>query len=358
MKKIHLSAAIVAAIAIIYSCRKNESAAPKSGASVSLDLPATPYPYFGSGGSGLDSLNRVATLGRVLFYDSHLSVNNAISCGSCHKQAFGFADNVAFSVGFEGALTKRNSPGLNSLANSSTLFWDGREDNIMNLALRPITNHVEMGIEDSNTLVQKLAALPYYAKLFKDAYGDMAVTTTRISGALGIFLVSITADNSRFDQFSRGDSMVLTAQEMAGKTLFDGKYNCAHCHTSGNGYMGNSTFKDIGLDATYTDIGRGAITGNTADKGTFKVPNLKNVGVSAPYMHDGRYNTLSDVIDHYSTGIHNSPNLDIVLTDSAGHARAMNISADDKAALIAFLNTLTDYQMITDQKFSNPFKVN
>jgi cytochrome c peroxidase len=354
-KKISIVCAIVLLVAAVYSCKKNTDN-PSGSGSVSLDLPATPFQYYTFGKA--DSINKVATLGRVLFYDSHLSVNNAISCGSCHKQALGFADNAAFSTGFEGKLTKRNSPGFNSLSLAGSLFWDGRENNIMNLSIRPITNHVEMGIDDPNTLPAKLSSLPYYSNLFKDAFGDKNITSDRISGAIGVFLRSISALNSRFDYYQNGDSSALTALELEGKTLFDTKYNCGRCHTGGGGYYGTGTFKDIGLDNNYTDPGRGTVTGRSTDNGTFRIPNLKNVALTAPYMHDGRYKTLGDVIDHYSKDIRSSPNLDIVLTDSAGHARMMNISDHEKEALIAFLNTLTDYQLITDQKFSNPFKVN
>ncbi len=313
-------------------------------------------------------MNKVATLGRVLFYDTHLSINNAVACGSCHKQALAFADNVPFSTGFEGRLTKRNSIAITDVGQSSAFFWDGRETNIQNLALRPLTNHVEMGIADGDALTQKLAALPYYSELFIAAYGDNQVTTARISAAIATFMQAITSDNTRLDDFMNGNTTVLTAQEIQGKFLFDTKYNCGSCHNNGNiivmggngGYNGGggTNFLDIGLDNSYTDLGRGVISGVATDNGTFKVPNLRNVALTAPYMHDGRYKTLSEVLDHYSHNIMSSPNLDTRLTDGTGHPMQKNITDDDKAAIIAFLGTLTDYHTITDPKFSNPFKVN
>lgn len=364
MKKSIAILTIVLLVAVVYSCKKN---ATVTGGVVYLDLPATPYSYFNGLGTA-NAENSKATLGRVLFYDTHLSANNAIACASCHKQAYGFADNVAFSTGFQGRLTKRNSIAITDAGQARAFFWDGRETNIMNLALRPLTNHVEMGIEDGNALAQKLAALPYYSKLFIDAYGDAQVTADRISAAIGTFMQAITSDNTRLDDFTNGNTAALTAQEMQGKFLFDTKYNCGSCHNNGNiivmfgggGYNGGggTSFLDIGLDNSYTDLGHGVITGMGIDNGTFKVPNLRNVALTAPYMHDGRYKTLGEVIDHYSHNIMSSPNLDPKLTDGAGHPMQKNITDEDKAAIIAFLGTLTDYHTITDPKFSNPFKVN
>ena len=373
MKKNIAIFSIVAMMVVVYSCRKNTAATAVS--SVTID--ATPYSYFTTTTTFVlvDSLNKVASLGRVLFYDGHLSVNNAIACASCHKQANAFADNTAFSTGFEGVKTRRNSIAINMVSNpfggmtvTGNFFWDGREDNLNNLALRPISNHVEMGIDNADILPKKLAALPYYNKLFIAAFHDDNITMDRISSAISVFMQSITSSgSSRFDQFSNGNAAALTEQEKYGKTLFDTKYPCGSCHNSdsgrgGGGYTGGggiiASFKDIGLDANYTDNGRGVITGQATDNGTFKVPNLRNVALTAPYMHDGRYKTLGDVIDHYSHNIQGSSNLDFRLKDSGGHSMTMNITAPEKEAIIAFLNTLTDYHLVTDPKFSNPFKVN
>jgi len=369
MKKTIAILSIVLLIAVVHSCKKTPAV---TGGTVYLDLPSQSYSYFDStttffnlntGGLNVVNVNQAATLGRVLFYDTHLSVNNAISCGSCHKQALAFADNVPFSTGFQGMLTKRNSIAITDLSQSSAFFWDGRENNVANLALRPLSNHVEMGISDSVSLVSKLAALPYYSPLFINAFGDGQVTTARISASIGIFLQAINSDNTRLDQYNAGNTAALTAQELQGKFLFDTKYPCGSCHNSGQGGSGGygggggSTFLDIGLSVTYSDMGHGTITGLSSDMGTFKVPDLRNVALTAPYMHDGRFQTLSDVIDHYSHGISQSPNLDSRLKDNTGTAMQMNITDVEKQAIIAFLGTLTDDHMISDPKFSNPFKV-
>jgi cytochrome c peroxidase len=357
MKKIYALTAVVLLVAVAYSCKKNSgTSAP---AQITLNLPASPDLYYTSSGPTPqynDSMNKVATLGRVLFYDAHLSINNTIACASCHKQALAFSDNTAFSVGYEGKVTRRNSLGINTLSRAGSLFWDGRETSITNLALRPLTNHVEMGIDDPNTLPDKLSALPYYSALFANAFhGDKTITMDRIASALGTFMNAITATNSRFDQYNQGNTSALTAQEINGMNLFNGKYNCGTCHNGGGGYYGGGSFKDNGLDASYTDIGRGEVTGNAADNGTFVIPNLRNIALTAPYMHDGRYKTLEECVDHYSTGIANSPNLDPILKDKTGKPTAFNISETDKQALVAFMNSLTDFNMTTDPKFSNPF---
>ena len=375
MKKIIVISLLILSISYL-SCKKDTY--PSGGGTVYLDLPSTPYTYYSK---TIDSFNKVATLGRVLFYEGKLSVNNAVSCGSCHKQEFAFADNVALSKGFEDRLTKRNSPPIQNLLGfgfkgtpsffaNTNLFWDGRENNIQSLIVRPISNHVEMGMEDLTQLPLKLATVSYYAQLFTNAYGSSEITTDKISNAIATFISSISATNSRFDQamfqtdsagflISRTNMSVLTQQEQIGYSLFMTKYNCGNCHhIITNSYNDSETFIDAGLDASYTDLGRGTITQNSADNGKFKVPSLHNVALTAPYMHDGRFATLEEVIDHYSTGLQSSPNLSVFLTDSSKHnARQMNISSTEKEALVAFLKTFTDYSMITDPKYSNPFKV-
>jgi len=355
-------ALLVLGFCILFSCQK---AAELNTREVVLTLPSTLYTYLS------DSLNNnIPTLGRVLFYDSRLSVNNSISCGSCHKQALAFADNVPFSQGFEGKLTFRNSMPIQNLVtaigffpsndigfpqvptDTLSLFWDGREKLLKAMVLRPIANHVEMGITDLDGLAKKLSGIPDYQDLFTKAYGNPDVTQIKIADALSQFLQSIVARSGDFP---------LTALEQTGQELFFGKYNCNSCHQTQalNGYKmgGGGGFLNIGLDQTYRDIGLADVTGNPSDVGKFKIPTLHNVALTAPYMHDGRFKTLDDVLNHYSEGIQNHPNLDFRLKDVSNHPLKMNISYHDKQAIIAFLNTLTDYKMITDPKFSNPFRV-
>lgn len=335
-----------------------------------LELPSSTAEYFTAGVQYQNpNINEKATLGRVLFYDGHLSLNNAISCASCHKQALGFADNVAFSTGYEGRLTGRNSQPIANLggtdlmfqfdlinSTSGILFWDGRETNVKNLVARPITNHVEMGITDVSELPAKLSSLPFYPDLFKKAFGDEEITADRISQSIAAFLISIRSQNTRFDKYKLGDKTALNALELQGMSLFTQKYNCESCHRTITDMYSSSGFVDIGLDEVCTDPGNGAVNNIPENRGKFAVPGLRNIALSAPYMHDGRFKTLNDVLDHYSHGIQNSPNLSPLLRDESNKPMAMNISDQEKQAIIAFLNTMTDFTMITDPKFSNPFK--
>lgn len=368
MKKSLTIIVITVLLFAAYSCKRSID---PSGSQNATYLDQTVYKtYYNDTLTGNSTLNQKANLGRVLFYDKHLSVNNAIACGSCHKQEFAFADNASFSLGYEGHLTGRNSPAIQNLISANvlffkngfsgvdnfTLFWDGRETNLQNLVARPMTNHVEMGITDFSTLAEKLAQLPYYAQLFTNAYGDNTISQPRIAECISYFLASMNTHNSRFEQFIQNGNG-FTALEIKGYNLFISTYNCSNCHhIFTNSYGQQEAFRDIGLDAVYKDMGRGTITGLASDNGKFKVPHLNNIALTAPYMHDGRFKTLDEVIDHYSSGIQGSSNLDTQLCYSDKTPKNMHISESDKQALIAFLNSMTDYTFITDPKFSDPFK--
>jgi cytochrome c peroxidase len=357
-----------AIIFIVASCKKDTQNTAKP-ATVYLDLPAIPYQY----NSG--NPDNMVTLGRVLFYDTHLSINGAISCASCHKQQLGFSDNVALSSGYENKLTTRNALPIQDISSGgnilfggggdpTSLFWDGRETFLPSMVLDPMVNHVEMGMDNVNAVVARIKNLPYYTDLFNKAFDSSLnsgnnITVNSIATALAAFVGSITTTNTRFDLYNQGIGS-LSGIEMQGMDLFFNKYNCNSCHQTKvavNGYQMGGGFVNIGLDEVYADNGLGALDKNPADNGKFKIPNLRNVALSAPYMHDGRYATLNDVLEHYSSGIANHPNLDARLRDANGQPRKMNISDQEKTAIIAFLNTLTDYTTITDPKYSSPFKV-
>jgi cytochrome c peroxidase len=325
------------------------------------DLGIKPKPYTLDVNSS--SLNPQSELGRVLFYDSHLSVNNSISCATCHKQNFGFSDNVAHSLGFENMETSRNSPPIQNLTSINSLFWDGRESDLTNMVLKPIFNHVEMGMNDADAIVQRVQNLPYYPDLFTAANGNPEITVNKIAIALRAFISNFRSSNTRFDSERLG-FISFTALETQGEELFFTKYKCNNCHqvTTPNGYEdpppsagGGDGFINIGLDINYTDNGRADFTGNPDDIGKFKTASLRNVALTAPYMHDGRFATLEEVIDHYSHGVQSHPNLDLRLRDSDANAMRMDITASEKQALIAFLNTLTDYSMVTNKDFASPF---
>src|SRR5258706_954723 len=357
-KLLIIAVVTTAVVGNFISCKKEDSASIKPKTAY-LDLPAIAYNYSGQ------FPNEVATLGRVLFYDAHLSVNNAVACGSCHKQALAFSDNVAFSRGFENHLALRNTLPIQNIPmggpffGPANLFWDGRAQFLPAMVLMPIANHIEMGMSDLNALVERLKGLPYYDNLFQEAYGSTEITKDEVSTALAAFTSSIFSNKTRFDRYMMGQAS-LSAIEQQGKDLFSNKYNCNGCHhveQSFFGYPTDSSFINIGLDVNYSDNGVGLITGNPADNGKFRIPSLRNVALTAPYMHDGRFATLDEVLEHYSHGIANHPNLDSRLKTPENTPIAMNISSQEKVAIVALLNTFTDYSMITDPKFSSPFKV-
>lgn len=304
-----------------------------------------------------------ATLGRVLFYDKQMSANNTMACASCHQTLAGFSDPNTFSLGFENGLTGRHSM---SLANSryyanGMFFWDERAATLEDQVLMPIQDEVEMGM-DLDTLVQKLQALGYYDELFTNAFGSSTITADRMSRAMAQFIRSMVSFNSRYDEGraqvnnpAANDFPNFTAEENRGKELFfDPAIGCAACH-------GTDAFialggRNNGLDADNTaDLGRGGNTGVTAQEGIFKVGSLRNVEYSAPYMHDGRFATLEEVIEHYNSGVQNNPNLSPPLRLPGGGIRRLNLNASDQAALVAFLKTLSDDVIVNDEKFSDPF---
>jgi cytochrome c peroxidase len=362
MRKNVLTLTALVMVGALHSCLPYDNVKTSAAA---LRLPAVPYSYDSAAN------NYIPTLGRVLFYDPRLSINSSISCASCHKQARAFADNVSFSSGFEGRPTFRNSmpiqnegPVMSFAADFATafaldtpsLFWDGREKLLKAMVLRPITNHVEMGITDIGALALKLSAIGDYQDLFTKAYGTPEVTEMKIADALSRFVINIRSTQTAFDASGEGTTN-FSDVERNGWKLFSETYNCNSCHqvVMPNGYRQGGGFVNIGLDINYKDVGFADVSGLSTDIGKFKIPTLRNVGLTAPYMHDGRFATLNDVLEHYSSGIQDHPNLDPRLRDARGRPLKMNIAEQDRTALIAFLNTLTDYSMITDPRFSNPF---
>lgn len=314
-------------------------------------------------GTGID--NRIATLGRVLFYDKQLSFNGAISCASCHQQATGFDDPSRFSTGFTGsAFTSAHAMRLGNVRywQPGSMFWNRRTASLEAQATEPIVNAIEMGWTDANgglpALVTRLQALTYYRELFTLAYGDTTVTTARMQQAIAQFQRAMISFNSRWDTAyaqvfnaaapNRNLNVNLpgfSLVENRGRQLFilgngAGGAGCASCHVPPTFALAANS-RSNGLDAGETTV--------------FKSPSLKSVGLSRAFMHDGRFSSLDQVVEHYSTGIQLGPALDNRLRNGANPER-LNLSADDKAALVAFLQTLTDTGLTADPKFSNPFR--
>jgi cytochrome c peroxidase len=298
-----------------------------------------------------------ATLGRVLFYDTRLSANHTVSCGSCHVQKNAFVDPNRFSKGFADKSTDRHAMSLVNLRYSlrSRFFWDERAASLEEAVLLPIQNQVEMG-QDLSRVVEALGKDDKYAELFGKAFGDGKVASERIGKALAQFLRSMVSCRSKYDAglakvtSVRDDFPNFTVQENRGKALF--RSNCAICHQPKddvNLMMITPANNGLDADARNADGGIGDITLNPGDLGRFKSPSLRNVELTAPYMHDGRFATLDQVIDHYSTGIKLHPNLD-------PRVRQLHFTDSEKAALIAFLKTLTDHQFLGEPKLSDPWR--
>ncbi|MCB9679619.1 MAG: cytochrome-c peroxidase [Alphaproteobacteria bacterium] len=324
-----------------------------------------------------------ATLGRVLFWDHELSANRSLACASCHVDVVGFADDVPLSEGFDGGLTGRKSMPLVNLRyyRPGRMFWDERADSIEEQVLMPIQDDVEMGLS-LDELVSRVSDAPYYGPLFEAAFGDREVTDDRISDALAQFVRSMTSFDSAWDVgfAATGDAAQpfpnYSAQENRGKDIFFGRIQpdgpngplCNACHlpagpppppnappppaNPGIFFMPGPRVNGL-VDAE--DRGVGARTGVPGDTGRFKSPSLRNVELRAPYMHDGRFATLEAVVDFYSDGIQDVPNLDPVLRNPNGGPRRLNLSPADKAALVAFLKTLTDPTPALDERFADPF---
>jgi cytochrome c peroxidase len=350
-----------------------------------LDLPQEPLDYSltipgNLGGSSFANQvnNDMATLGRVLFYDTNLSANHTTSCGSCHEADKAFADGRASSEGFDGEQTPRNSMALGAVVNfqssygggttgvigqNAGFFWDDRVFSVAEQSEETIQNPIEMGM-DFAELTSRIENLDYYDVLFDKAFPSNQnfglSKKGQILHALQTFVNSIATFDSKFDRGLGGSHTAtpefanFTSQENLGKTLFNN--NCASCH----GSKISTTVRTIannGLDEVSTDKGVGAITNNQNQMGVFKVPMLRNVELTQPYMHDGRFETLEDVIEHYSSNIQAHPNLALELRDSlTGEPKQMNFDATEKAALVAFLKTLTDVESLTQEKYLDPFK--
>lgn len=282
-------------------------------------------------------------LGRTLFYDPILSVDSTVSCATCHEQPHAFAGHSgAFSEGVFGQIGNRNSPSIVNSAWIPKFMWDGGVNHIEVMPIAPITNPIEMHETLENVLV-KLKRSTKYQSLFKKAFGNESITDQQMLKALSSFMAMIVSDQSKYDKVMRGETN-FTNQEATGYQLFNQK--CASCHTGA--LFTDFEYRNNGLDQTFSDIGRGLITQNPQDYGKFKTPSLRNIELTYPYMHDGRFYNLTQVLDHYSTGIQQSATLDPSLQNGIA------LTNSEKTALIAFLKTLTDYELLTNRWLSEP----
>jgi len=295
-------------------------------------------------------------LGRKLFYDTILSGDNTQSCASCHSPENAFTDSDRFSIGIDGLLGNRNSMPLFNMAwnYNEKFFWDGRSFAIEGQALEPVENPIEMHNTWENAVIS-LQNHTDYPNLFFEAFGTTTIDKNLITKAIAQFERTLISANSRFDKHLLGQ-ITLTVSELNGFNVFmdETKGDCFHCHGNANNPLWtDNIFHNNGLDTTFSDIGLGEFTGNPADNGKFKSPSLRNLKYTAPYMHDGRFETLDEVLDFYSSGVQQSPSLDPLMEFSAQGGVSMN--TQEKADLKAFLLLLNDETFLTNEKFSNPF---
>lgn len=300
-------------------------------------------------------------LGRHLFYDPILSSDSSIACATCHRQENAFSDGgTQFSVGFGGATTQRNTPPLFNLAWYNGLFWDGRAANIEAQVFEPVRNHDEMNL-DWGKAEQRVQNSPFYRQKFRAAFGDEAIDSVQIAKAIAQFERTLLSHNSTYDNAIQ-EKVKLSHDEYRGFVIMNDQSmgDCLHCHnTDGNPLATSLRYSNNGLDSVYAankyrDAGRGVVTGNLEDYGKFKIPSLRNIAVTAPYMHDGRFKTLEEVVEFYASGLHDGANVDPKMQHA--HRGGVPLTADEKRQIVAFMRALTDSTFITNPAFSNPFE--
>ncbi len=364
MNKILIGLFLLAGV-VIYSCKKTDLS---NAQGVKYD--PTPY-VLDLVNSTLPAPNLPADnpltkakveLGRMLFYETMLSSDNAVSCASCHIQGDGFSDRNQFSVGVGGATGGRQAMAIFNMAwHDNQFFWDGRADLLRDQSLGPIENPLEMN-ETLDNVIKKLYTSQIYKNQFMRAFGDFEITSEKMSFAMEAFMMSIISDDSKYDKFLMGE-VTLTESEERGRVLFFADYNpffpelsgadCAHCHAGNN--FENDLYMNNGLDtdAQFVDLGREDATADLADRAKFKVTSLRNIAITGPYMHDGRFETLEQVINHYNTSIQSSSTVDpaILGTQSTG----LMLDAQEQEDLLNFLHTLTDYTYLNNPDYSTPF---
>lgn len=310
-----------------------------------------------------------ATLGRVLFYDVNLSQNKTLACASCHRQNLAFTDSPVRSLGFNLVPTRRNSIALVNQRYylRGRFFWDEKAATLEEQVLQPILDHNEMGLTQ-NEIISRVSERPFYSNLFLNAFGTGSITHDRISKALSQFIRSIVSSQSKYDEGRAQVSTRLTpfpnftetenlGKELFMKTVAQGGAGCVNCHATEAFVSVNSGPKNNGLDLSSTiDLGAyETFPANNSLRGAFKIPTLKNIALGAPYMHDGRFQTLQQVIEHYNSGVKNHPNLSLFLKGPDGNPQQLNLTEEQKAALVAFLRTLTDTNILDNEKWSDPF---
>ena len=361
---------LAALLALAVSCKKSSTDVPEPKPSDNTPTPLQwtkpsylPDPVYDLSKNPLTVEG--VELGKFLFYDGILSRTDNIGCGTCHQQQAAFTHHGHdLSHGVDDKIGTRNAPSVQNMAWNTSFFWDGGVHALDMVPPVPIQNPVEMD-ERIGNVIEKLRKTPVagaakqvdYPKMFKAAFGSDSITADRMMLALSQFMMTMVSATSRYDYFLKGDASAITAQEKDGLSIF--KQKCASCHAGE--LFTDQKFRNNGLTPNrINDQGRYAITLNADDRLKFKVPSLRNVGLTAPYMHDGRFTTLEQVLDHYGNdkpgskdSIYLSPTLDPLL-NVAGQKRGISLTNAEKQSIIAFLKTLNDDDFIKDKRFSDP----
>lgn len=329
MEKLVLSVWLTVVAGSLASCADDYHVAVPPG------FPALPVP------AGNMLTEARVELGKRLFYDKQVSRTGEVACASCHLPDHAFSDPRQFSLGVEGRVGGRNAPSVVNLAYNTSFFWDGGAPTLEQQVIGPIINPLEMDMT-MGEVVERLATDPTYVSSFEDAYGTEPIPGS-LTKAVASFMRTIVSGDSRYDRYQQGDHAALDDSEKRGMAIFTGERGeCFHCHVGFN--FTNNDFRDNNLYAVYQDIGRAKVTELEEDVGKFKVPTLRNVALSAPYMHDGSLATLEDVVEHYSSGGKLNANSDPTI-------QPLDLTAQEKSDLVAFLKALTDETLATNPKY-------
>ncbi len=346
---------------ILSACSKGTSPSePVALFSVPKNFPAPVYPI------DQKPLSEAGVaLGKQLFYDGILSRDSTIACGECHRQYYAFTHHLhELSHGIENRIGLRNSLALQNLAWQKHYMWDGAIEDLNKQPIVPITHPDEMD-DTMENVVNKLKRTKGYPPLFKQAYGTEDITAEKMLDALTQFMLTFVSANSRYDKYIRKEGETLTSTELEGLKLFESK-GCKNCHagelfTDGsfrnNGLPKYERTKIVYVNGKPTlqmvvDEGRYAVTKQESDRFKFKVPSLRNIAESLPYTHDGRFTRLDEMLEHYSSGVQNTPNLDPLLKQNG--ILGIPLTADEKQKIIAFLRTLSDPEFLKNQRFAEP----
>ena len=365
MKKIKLVVIVLMLTSMFISCSDDDKYTPIETAEYDDTMYVLEYGELPAPDLPADNplTEQGVLLGKMLFYEKSLSSDGSQNCATCHKQPEGFSDSDQFSIGVEGLPGKRQAMAIFNMAwHGNQFFWDGRANLLRDQSLLPIQDPLEMNETLENVIV-KLENNPIYPNQFIRAFGTSEITAHKMSLAMEQFMLSIVSYNSKYDRVLIGQD-TFTESEARGKELFETEYNeffpndsgadCRHCHGGANFENDNYMNNGIDNDANATDIGREDVTGSPADRAKFKVPSLRNIAVSAPYMHDGRFQTLEEVLNHYNSGIQTSSTVDPALlhTQSTG----LFLDAQKKEDIINFLKTLTDDVYLNNEEYKDPFE--